>query len=149
MTFGADKRLGVPLLLKFSCLSAALFTCLLGALKNVNNSFLHFYHWCQVCHSVHCLYRSHTLDCHWFWAHLQQNPHLLHFHCYFHSDWLVIHHLNQAAGSVLARQNLGLVSLFLYIQCKNMMQICKTRCDLFVWMWEIAISVNFRTPLRE
>ena len=39
MTFGADKNIRVSsFLLKFSCLSAALFTWLLGALKNVNKT---------------------------------------------------------------------------------------------------------------
>ena len=59
------------------------------------------------------------------------------------------------------RPNLGLVSLFLENQSKNVLQICKNNvrwcrkdspscgCDLFSYVWEIAVSVDFRTPLWE
>ena len=144
------------LLLKFLLVSSVVCMSFGNFEKCKQNSFLHLHHWCWVHHSVCHLYQSHTTDC--TSSARSSSSILIMLYCYFHNDQLPIHHLNQAAESVLeletiesplfhhhqrektidnslnvfkqaVRENLGLVSLFLDNQSNCMLRICKTVSD--------------------
>ena len=131
-----------------------LCACLLGTLKNVNKTVF----FTSITGAGFIIQFATFISLILQIAHLQPDPHLLYLYCYFHSDQLPIHHLNQAAESVLeletiesplfhhhqrektidnslnvfkqaVRENLGLVSLFLDNQSNCMLRICKTVSD--------------------